>query len=170
MRSIYLLIFSSVFLVACHSSKTTSSSAPKAKEHEEKLSRKEREKKIDKAVAIAYKYKGTPYKSGGMDKKGIDCSGLINVSFKEADIALPRTTTELSKVGKTVSEKNIEKGDLLFFATKKKSKEITHVALVSKVTSENVVFIHASTKLGVTEDNLSSKYYKESFIKAIRPF
>jgi cell wall-associated NlpC family hydrolase len=170
MRNILALLFCSVFFVACHSSKTTSSSAPKSKEADEKLSRKEKEHKIDKAVANAYKYKGAPYKPGGMDKKGMDCSGLINVSFKEAGITMPRTTSELVKVGRPVSAGNIEKGDLLFFATKKKSKEITHVGLVSKVKDDNITFIHASTKLGVTEDNLSTKYYKESFIKAIRPF
>jgi len=28
----------------------------------------------------ALKYQGVPYKTGGMDKNGIDCSGLINVA------------------------------------------------------------------------------------------
>lgn len=176
-----VVITASVFLFACKAPKVANSSSKsesvskREKEREERAAKetatKLRERQIHVALSTAYSFAGTPYKMGGMDKRGMDCSGLVNVCYKEAGIPLPRTTTELSAVGTPVQLEEVDKGDLLFFATKHKSSSITHVGIVTKVESkEKVYFIHASNKLGVVEDNLAQKYYRETFVKAIRPF
>ncbi len=60
-------------------------------------------------------------------------------------------------------------GDLVFFATGKKKREITHVGIVTEVKArDNVKFIHASTSLGVVETNLYSDYYEKRFRTARR--
>jgi len=60
-------------------------------------------------------------------------------------------------------------GDLVFFATGKKKREITHVGLVTEVKGkENVKFIHASTSVGVVETNLYTDYYLKRFRLARR--
>lgn len=163
-----------VYLSSCHSSKNASSSKPPEKKvtSEGKVSKKELDKKIDKVVKTAYSFKGTPYRIGGMDKKGIDCSGLVKVSYQNAGFTVPRTTTELATIGTPIKPSKLTKGDLLFFATNsKKSRQINHVGIVSKVESDDeIYFIHASLQKGVMENKLSEKYYKEAFIKAIRPF
>lgn len=168
-----LSLIAALYLTACHSSKKASSSSVSTELKEPgKLSRKEREKKVDIVIKTAYTFTGTPYRIGGMDKKGIDCSGLVKVSYKHAGIELPRTTSELCTIGDPVKPAHLEKGDLLFFATnKKKSGQINHVGIVSKIEqNEEIFFIHASLQKGVMENKLSEKYYKQAFVKAIRPF
>jgi cell wall-associated NlpC family hydrolase len=169
---LFIVLLAGLFLASCHSSRhATESNQNHVEKEATKVSKKERNKKIDMAIKTAYSFKGTPYRIGGMDRKGMDCSGLVKVSFQSAGINLPRTTTELCEIGNCINQKHIEKGDLLFFATnKKKSSQINHVAIVSRVGDDEIYFIHASLQKGVMENKLSEKYYKEAFIKAIRPF
>jgi probable lipoprotein NlpC len=131
---------------------------------------KVREEKVDKVIATAKTYMGTPYKYGGTTRSGMDCSGLLLNSFKAIDMNLPRSSEAQSKIGKEVKMKEIQPGDLLFFATGKKKKEITHVGLVTDVKKrkENIKFIHASTSLGVVETNLHTDYYIKRFRRARR--
>ncbi|HEU5290449.1 MAG TPA: NlpC/P60 family protein, partial [Cyclobacteriaceae bacterium] len=67
-----------------------------------------------------------------------------------------------------VDMEELQPGDLLFFATGKKKREITHVGLVTDVRRKNVKFIHASSSLGVVETNLEQEYYQKAFRKARR--
>lgn len=127
--------------------------------------------KIEKVISTARSYRGTPYKFGGTTRIGIDCSGLLCQSFSAIDVQLPRNSTDQSEFGPSVSEHELQKGDLVFFGARKGSNQITHVGLVTEVEKpkEQVMFIHSSTRLGVIEDNLYSGYWNNLFIKAIRP-
>ena len=52
-------------------------------------------------------YEGVPYKYGGTDKRGFDCSGYVNKVFKDAfKVQLPRTTKEIAKQGKKYQNRN----------------------------------------------------------------
>jgi cell wall-associated NlpC family hydrolase len=128
-----------------------------------------REEKIDKVIGTARSYIGTPYKYGGTTRAGMDCSGLLINSFRVIEVSLPRSSEDQSKVGKEIKQGDIEPGDLVFFATGKKKRKITHVGLVTDVKSKNEVkFIHASSTLGVVETNMYSDYYKKRFRGARR--
>ena len=130
---------------------------------------KVREEKVDKVIATAKTFMGTPYKYGGTTRSGMDCSGLLLNSFKAIDMNLPRSSEAQSKIGKEIKKKDIQPGDLLFFATGQKKKEITHVGLVVDVRRrDNIKFIHASTSLGVVETNLNTEYYIKRFRRARR--
>jgi cell wall-associated NlpC family hydrolase len=84
-------------------------------------------------------------------------------------IDLPRTSEDQSKVGKSVKLKEIEPGDLVFFATGKRKRKITHVGLVTERRSgRDVKFIHASSSLGVVEANIFADYYRKRFREARR--
>ena len=101
----------------------------------------------------------------------MDCSGLLLIAFRSAGITIPRTSSEQSKIGKGVSVHELQPGDLVFFKAGKYKAKITHVGLVTEVRDRrNVRFIHASTKLGVVENNIFSDYYYNIFVKARRPF
>ena len=128
--------------------------------------------KQKKIISTARSFAGTPYRWGGTTRGGMDCSGLLMISFQEAGINLPRTSAEQSKFGRLVSIRELRPGDLVFFATKRKnSRKVTHAGLVTEVRGKNnIQFIHASTKLGVVESNIFSDYYRRAFVKARRPF
>ena len=107
-------------------------------------------------------WKGVKYKYGGNSKRGIDCSALIQIAYKNSfDISLPRTTTLQSKVGKTIRKSQLKSGDLIFFKTGKKSKPVG-------IYIENGKFFHASTKKGVTISRLDNSYFKRHYWKSTR--
>ena len=130
----------------------------------------------EKAITIikaAKEYQGTPYQLGGETKNGIDCSALVMLSFRVANITLPRTSIEQSKLGRLVSKEEALPGDLIFFKFKKSksSNPVNHVGIVTKLDKNgNLYFYHASTSLGVTESSLEERYYKEVFVKIIRVY
>ncbi|MBA4057443.1 MAG: hypothetical protein C0490_22200, partial [Marivirga sp.] len=99
-----------------------------------------------------------------------DCSGLLINSFRAVEVSLPRSSEAQSKIGKEIKKMNeLEPGDLVFFATGRKRKEITHVGLVTDVKSrDNIKFIHSSSSLGVVETNLFAEYYQKRFRGARR--
>lgn len=127
----------------------------------------------DKAEAVietALEYTGVRYKFGGTTRKGMDCSGLLYVSFLKNDIPLPRTSEMISQEGKRIRVSELRKGDLLFFKTRRGSKKINHAGLVVEVDEDGVKFIHSTTSRGVIVSSLREGYWNHSFVKATRIF
>lgn len=121
-----------------------------------------------KLIQTARSYTGVPYKSGGSDTHGLDCSGLLCNSFKELGVKLPRISWQQAEYFPPINLPNIQKGDLVFFVTA--GKNISHAGLVTEVKNENeVIFIHASSSKGVIEDNMMSNYWKSRFARVCRP-
>jgi len=143
-----------IFLASCASSKKA----------------KIREQRINTVISTAKGYMGTPYRWGGTSRSGIDCSGLLCNSYRMIRYELPRTSAQQSKVGKKVKRKKLEPGDLVFFATGKKKRKITHVGLVTDVRKGKVKFIHSSSSLGVVISDMDNKYYRKRFRLGRRPF
>lgn len=66
-------------------------------------------------VALAEKYRGTPYKWGGTTPAGFDCSGFVQYLYAQKGISIPRTTYEQFKTGTPVSRSALKPGDVVFF-------------------------------------------------------
>ncbi|WP_435355548.1 C40 family peptidase [Emticicia sp. SJ17W-69] len=121
-----------------------------------------------KIIQTARSYTGVPYKSGGNDTYGLDCSGLLCITFKELGIKLPRISWQQSEFFPAIDLPHIQKGDLVFFVTS--GKNISHAGIVTEVKNEEeIIFIHASTSKGVIEDNMMTNYWKSRFAKVCRP-
>lgn len=118
----------------------------------------------DRAVASAAKKLGSTYVWGATGNGGYDCSGLVYAVYKnELGINLPRTSSEMSTVGKQVSRSNLKEGDLLFFNTA--GSGVSHVGIYIG----NGQFIHASSGQGkVITSSLSEEYYDSRFVNATR--
>lgn len=133
----------------------------------------ERLKKADLILKSARQFEGTPYKLGGDNKRGIDCSALTMLSYKNAGITLPRTSIEQSKIGTSINLEDVIPGDLIFFKFKKSKSNnpVNHVGIVSKVDKNgSIYFYHASTSLGVIESSLAETYYRDVFVKIMRVY
>jgi probable lipoprotein NlpC len=114
------------------------------------------------------RYKGTPYKYGGNDKKGIDCSGLVKNAFTALDVSFPRVSYMQADVFETIKLKKARKGDLIYFTTA--GNRINHTGVVIKNKGRSkLLFIHASTSKGVRIDNLYSPYWEKKLVKITRP-
>lgn len=92
---------------------------------------------------------GTPYRYGGTDKKGVDCSGLTYNVYLSIGINLPRTAEHQYNFTKRMSISELEVGDLIFFANRGK---ISHVGIYIGGNT----MIHASTSSGVIRQSLDS--------------
>jgi len=100
---------------------------------------------------------GVPYRLGGNSKRGIDCSGFVQVAYKNAwQLPLPRTTMMQSKIGENISYNSAKYGDLVFF---KISKSTKHVG----VYLGNSRFMHASTSQGVMISRIDNPYWASKF-------
>ncbi|MDC9580898.1 NlpC/P60 family protein [Xenorhabdus sp. PR6a] len=107
---------------------------------------------------------GTPYRYGGMDRHGIDCSGFVYRTFYDRfNIRLPRTTHEQTTIGTRISKDDLMPGDLVFFKTGS-GKSGLHVGIYDT----NNQFIHASTSKGVIRSSLDNVYWRRVFWQARR--
>ena len=64
---------------------------------------------------------GAPYRRGGTNPKGFDCSGLVFYSYDQLGMRVPRTSTGQYRIARPVDIAHIQKGDLVFFDTLWKS-------------------------------------------------
>ena len=72
-------------------------------------------KKVQKAVSVAKAQKGDPYSYGSAGPHSFDCSGLTKFAYGKAGIGLPRTSDAQARHARSISRKNLRRGDLVFF-------------------------------------------------------
>ncbi len=102
---------------------------------------------------------GVPYRYGGKDKKGIDCSGLVcelyKLVYKEE---LPKTVRLQYETCKKIPMRKLREGDLIFFNPE--TKDVTHVGLYLSANK----FVQASVSKGVIISDLGNTYYKKHVV------
>jgi probable lipoprotein NlpC len=123
----------------------------------------------NKVIAAAKKYENAPYRYGGMTASGMDCSGFICLSFKDAiGVTLPRSASGLYSWVEKIPVERAQPGDLLFFKTDNTG-NITHVALYLG----DRRFIHSTSAgphTGVIYSTLDENYWSRTFVGAGRAF
>lgn len=114
-------------------------------------------------LAEAKKWIGTPYKYGGEDKRGIDCSGLVLNVYKSAlDIKLPRNSGEQAKYCSPLQKNQLMPGDLIFFATGSSRKRVSHVGIYVG----DGRMVHSSASSGVVVSDIESDYFVRTYAGA----
>ncbi len=107
-------------------------------------------------------WKSVKHRMGGMSKRGVDCSGLVQLMFKnQFDVKIPRTTASQVRLGKTVSKNKLKAGDLVFFKTNRHTR---HVGIYLK----DNIFIHTSSSKGVMKSRLNQNYWAKRYWTAKR--
>lgn len=118
----------------------------------------EKEVQNKKLYQFVCDWYGVPYKYGGCDKSGTDCSCLTdNLYTTVYHKKLPRSATEMAKNCEKVASASVKEGDLVFF--KINSKDVSHVGVVLR----NNKFVHASTSRGVVISDINESYYRKYF-------
>jgi len=112
-------------------------------------------------VDYAKTYLGSPYKLGGNNPSGIDCSGFVKNVYGKFGIDLPRTARQQYTTGKDIDRGDLSTGDLIFFG-RGRSRDPSHVGIFLK----DDKFIHSSSrnKGGVRIDSLDDNFYRQSYM------
>lgn len=171
MRNLAPFLLIIIFLSSCKSAKTTiitnKKEAEKAGIYEPKPAL-ETGSRASAVINNALEFEGVRYRYGGTTHKGMDCSGLIYVSFKKENINLPRITHDMARRGTPLEIKQVQEGDLLFFKTGKRRTKINHVGLVTEKNDKEIIFIHSTTSRGVIRSSLDETYWNKAFVSAKR--
>lgn len=153
-------ILCATVVTSCHSSKSGSANQRKTVVLPADATQAER------LIAEARSWTGVPYKHGGTDRNGADCSGFLQQVYHNAlNIELPRTTDKQRAHCAPVDRKELAPGDIVFFSSRRSDGKIAHVGMYTG----NGRMIHASSSRGVVEDDMQLKYYVTHYVGAGRP-
>jgi cell wall-associated NlpC family hydrolase len=116
------------------------------------------------AADHALKMVGKPYRFGGSTPaKGFDCSGLVQYSFRQAGVALPRDTEQQRRASASIRVSSLRRGDLVFFNEGWRRNSHVGIYLGSGK------FVHAPSSGGhVRTERLDSPYWKKHLSEARR--
>jgi cell wall-associated NlpC family hydrolase len=119
-----------------------------------------------RAIAqFAMGFRGVPYRPGGADPGGFDCSGLVQYVFAQYGVAVPRVVEQQFEIGDRVKPANIEPGDLIFFNTARRGRGASHVGIAISLDR----FVHAPNSTGVVRvESLGSGYWGPRYLGARR--
>lgn len=109
----------------------------------------------------------TPYKWGGTDKRGIDCSAFIQRLLDSVyQVRIPRTSVQqfyAQWINKFKSMKHLSEGDLIFFRTVGNN-VVSHVGMYL----DNGYFVNSSSSKGVSIASIKDPYWKSKIVGAGR--
>jgi len=105
---------------------------------------------------------GTPHRMGGLNRRGIDCSGLAVRLYRDLfGIQLPRTTRAQMRAGRLVARGKLRPGDLVFF------KPVTKYHHVGIFIGRGE-FVHTSTHQGVMISRLDDDFWRSCYLTGRR--
>ncbi|NOG30810.1 glycoside hydrolase [Halomonas sp. TBZ9] len=113
-------------------------------------------------LAQHQRWVGTPYRLGGTNERGIDCSALIQNVYRDTfNVQLPRTTRQQVKQGRQVDRSELQPGDLVFFNP-------PGVGRHAGIYIGSGRFMHASSSKGVMISRLDNSYWQRYYWQSRR--
>src|SRR5665213_3208827 len=163
----YILLVSVIILSSCHTRKAVLRGEPGelvepdmsiAAKYSGIMGVQKSDIQNGRLYAFIEQWMGTPYKFGGEDKDGVDCSGLAQLLEQQVfGINIPRSTSQQINAIKRKYEEELAEGDLVFFDYD--GKKFSHVG----VYLQNGYYVHASATKGVMitklHDPFTYKYF-----------
>jgi len=163
------LIFSFCFFISCKSKKIITDASKSRivntgsikERYAALLNVKEKDLDNEKLYRFIDSWIGVPHRTGGTDKKGVDCSAFTGLLEMEVyNRALPRTARSMAEEVRRKYENDLKEGDLVFFDFD--GQKFSHVG----VYLHNNKFVHASTSKGVIISDLKDSWYYKYFSRA----
>ena len=155
MKKLVILFFGILILTSCATKKKVISTTKAARAADAMANLKNKD-----LYRFITDWTGVKYKLGGMDKKGIDCSGFALILERDIyGLTLPRRSRDQAEAVKKKQKSKLKEGDLLFFAFG--GNEVDHVG----VYLNDDFFVHASTTRGVIVDDLNLPIYQQALVK-----
>ncbi|MBC7920593.1 MAG: C40 family peptidase [Ferruginibacter sp.] len=100
----------------------------------------------ERIVVYAATLLGTPYRVGGKDERGFDCSGFVSYVYRKNGLDVPSSTKALIGLGREVDLAEATSGDVIFFTgTDPNDPRVGHAGIVVSKPGEPVKFIHSSS-------------------------
>lgn len=153
--SFYVLLLLSI--ISCGTKKTISTNSSKAAKTASTMANL----KNKSLYNFINDWVGVPYRNGGLDKKGIDCSGFALLLQKQIyGNLLPRKSSDQANAIQLKSVDRLQEGDLIFFSFE--GRNIDHVGIYLN----KGYFVHASTSRGVIVDDLNTPIYQKVLAKS----
>ena len=158
------LFFAIIWAFSCSSLKNnnhplTNNSDKKRTFYSEKLGIELKKDFEETLIKEVIDWLGTPYKYGGDNKSGTDCSGFIQQVYKIVyGINTPRSANGLYEESIKIKKEKLKQGELVFF--KINTPKIGHVGIFL----QDDYFIHASSSKGVMVSSLSLNYWTKYFV------
>lgn len=120
--------------------------------------------KASELVVNAMSFLGVPYKRGGNNEHGFDCSGFVRSMYQQSiGLLLPRRAEQQAAATESIDKSDLQPGDLVFFNTLRRA--FSHVGIY---VGEGK-FIHAP-KPGaqVRVESMAVRYWQSRFDGARR--
>lgn len=105
----------------------------------------------DQLASFSFQFLGLPYTWGGRSSFGYDCSGFVQMLYRQTGVYLPRDSKDQAQWDgfKVISTDDLAPGDLIFFGLNES--KIQHVGMyvgknqfIHATVAENAPYIHIS--------------------------
>jgi hypothetical protein len=114
-------------------------------------------------ATTALAFQGVPYRLGGTDPSGFDCSGLVQYVLSRHGRPISRLVKDQYEEGRSIDEDELRPGDLVFFRTS--GNRVSHVGIA--IGEDR--FVHAPSSRGVVRvESLDATYWRRHYAGARR--